>query len=279
MICCKERSAGGHSNNISMGFLDWLKNILTSDSDFKPRVVKKESKKIQEKEKVSKSKEPVINEDNDWVKVVNMRVEAMPMDSIERSGLTINSYGEAHFYEYKANEYRIPKEKREEVALGRLKGFKSIRDYIQKKGTKAQKFHLEASIKGAALYASYIKGNYKNTKAEKHEIDNNWPAKETHFDIDLYKRDITGLKAYFKERENMERIFKGLTYAIRNGSSVRKFLNDSNLIKDKELGTISAIGLVDIASFLKDMLELNENAEMRKDYNACLEAVEILKQL
>ena len=91
--------------------------------------------------------------------------------------------------------------------------------------------------------------------------------------------DITGLKAYFKERDGMERMFNGLTYAIRNGSSVRKFLNDSNLIKDKELKPIAAIGFADVASFLKDMLKLNENAEMRKDYNACLQAVKILKEV
>jgi len=265
-----------------MGFLDWLKTIFMTDGDFKSRPkdlkpkVKSKSNKAEEKEKVSKSKKPVGNEDNDWVKVVNMRVEAMPMNTIKRLGITIDRYGYDHFNEYKANEWRIPKENREEVALNRLQGFKSIRDHIQKEGTKAQKFHLESSIKGAVLYASYLKGEYKNNKAEKYEIDNNWPAKETHFGQELFKRDITGLKAYFKERDGMERMFNGLTYAIRNGSSVRKFLNDSNLIKDKELKPIAAIGFADVASFLKDMLKLNENAEMRKDYNACLEAVKIL---
>ena len=76
----------------------------------------------------------------------------LPSQSIRDvlSNLKLNNY------EYKNNEFRVPKEDREEVALGRLQGLKSIRDYIQTKGTNAQKFHLDASIKGAALYASSL---------------------------------------------------------------------------------------------------------------------------
>ena len=124
------------------------------------------SKKIQEKEKVTKSKEPLISDDNIWVEVVNTRIRAMPMFIIKMAGGTINSYGHAHYEEYKANEHRIPKEEREEVAENRLKGFKSIRNHIQKHGTEEQKFHLDASIKGAALYASYFKKKYKNKKGD-----------------------------------------------------------------------------------------------------------------
>ena len=36
----------------------------------------------------------------------------------------------------------------------------------------------------------------------------------------LYKRDMSGLKVYFKEMNNMERIFNELTGAIRNGYTV-----------------------------------------------------------
>lgn len=148
-----------------MGIFKWIKDIFSSDDDFKLRV-KKKSKKIQENSKVSKSKEPLINKDNTWVKVVNMRVRAMPMDIIKMAGDTINSYGHAHYEEYKDNEHRIPKQEREEVAENRLKGFKSIRNHIQKHGTEEQKFHLEASIKGADLYASYFKKKYKNKKGD-----------------------------------------------------------------------------------------------------------------
>ena len=38
-----------------------------------------------------------------------------------------------------------------------------------------------------------------------------------------------------------------------------------------------ARGFNDVASFLKDMLEINENPELRKDYDACIEAVKILE--
>ena len=148
-----------------MALLNWLKSVFLSDDDFKPRV-KKKSNKIQEKEKVTKSKEPVISDDNIWVEVVNTRVRAMPMDIIKMAGDTINSYGHAHYEEYKANEHRIPKQEREEVAENRLKGFKSIRNHIQKHGTEEQKFHLDASIKGADLYASYFKKKYKNKKGD-----------------------------------------------------------------------------------------------------------------
>ena len=148
-----------------MTLLNWLKSVFLSDDDFKPRV-KKKSNKIQEKEKVTKSKEPVISDDNIWVEVVNTRVRAMPMDIIKMAGDTINSYGHAHYEEYKANEHRIPKQEREEVAENRLKGFKSIRNHIQKHGTEEQKFHLDASIKGADLYASYFKKKYKNKKGD-----------------------------------------------------------------------------------------------------------------
>ena len=112
-----------------MALLNWLKSVFLSDDDFKPRV-KKKSNKIQEKEKVTKSKEPVISDDNIWVEVVNTRVRAMPMDIIKMAGDTINSYGHAHYEEYKANEHRIPKQEREEVAENRLKGFKSIRNHL-----------------------------------------------------------------------------------------------------------------------------------------------------
>ena len=64
--------------------------------------------------------------------------------------------GKEHFVEYKNNEFRVPKEKRQEVALSRVEGLSSIRDYIKIKGSKKQKFHYESSLKGALLYASSL---------------------------------------------------------------------------------------------------------------------------
>ncbi len=140
---------------------DVVDEILT---EFETKTKKEQLKRLQAvkekkeiKKKVSKSKKHVITEENKpWIKVVDMRVQAMPMDFIKQLGYTIDSLGHDHFQEYKNNEFRVPKEDREEVALGRLQGLKSIRDYIQTKGTNAQKFHLDASIKGAALYASSL---------------------------------------------------------------------------------------------------------------------------
>lgn len=93
----------------------------------------------------------------------------------------------------------------------------------------------------------------------------------------MFKRDMTGLMAYFKEMTNMERIFNELTGAIRNGYTVEKYLKDANLMDDPEIREIAARGFNDVASFLKDMLEINENPELRKDYDACIEAVKILE--
>ena len=75
---------------------------------------------------------------------------------------------------------------------------------------------------------------------------------------------------------NMERIFNQLTGAIRNGYSVRQYLKKANLLNDKEIRIAAAKGFSDVSSFLIDMLEINENSELRKDFNACVEAVKIL---
>jgi|TARA_B110000211_G_C14031023_1_gene532140 hypothetical protein len=92
----------------------------------------------------------------DAIELLEMRVQAMPMDVMERFGYTTDSLGNDHFNEYKANESNVPKEKRDEVALDRLKSLRAISTTIQEKGSKAQKFHLEASLKGALLYASSL---------------------------------------------------------------------------------------------------------------------------
>lgn len=95
-------------------------------------------------------------------------------------------------------------------------------------------------------------------------------------DPHLFKRDLSGLQAYFKEFQNMERIFNELTSGIRNGISVREYLAEANLLGDNELKIAAAKGFNDVSSFLIDMLDSNENSELRTDYNACIEAVRIL---
>ncbi len=92
-----------------------------------------------------------------------LRIFIRPFDFIKRT-YTVNSLGEEHFAEYLANQVQVPEDKREEVALARVEGLSSIRDYIQSEGSKAQKFHLDASIKGALLYASSLGVNVDKYK-------------------------------------------------------------------------------------------------------------------
>lgn len=125
------------------------------------------------------------------------------------------------------------------------------------------------------IFDFFGKSKDKN-KAQKYQRDNDLPEKAEVLGQTLYKRDMSGLQAYFKKMNNMERIFTEFTGAIRNGYTVEKYLNDANLMGDQEIKEIAARGFNDISSFLKDMLEIKENAELRKDYNACIEAVKIL---
>ena len=92
----------------------------------------------------------------------------------------------------------------------------------------------------------------------------------------LFKRDMTGLLEYFKEMPNMERIYNEFTHAIRNGYTVKKYLNDANLMNDEEISSIAGKGFDVIAGFLEDMLKICENPELRKDFEACNEASSIL---
>ena len=123
--------------------------------------------------------------------------------------------------------------------------------------------------------------NFSNKKSEEesknsYELNNDLPDKDNLLGQDLYKRDLTGLKAYFNDRPNMERIFNELTFAIRNGYSVKAYLSESNLMNDPEIKSIIIIGFSDVSSFLKDMLNIKENGELRRDYEALKEAINIL---
>lgn len=104
-----------------------------------------------------------MNDDNIWIKTVNIRVESMPLSpaSSELStGTGMEDLGKMHCNEYKANESNIPENDRKSVAISRLEGFFSIRDYIQTKGSREQKFHLDASIIGAVLFAALKEDTY-----------------------------------------------------------------------------------------------------------------------
>ena len=71
-------------------------------------------------------------------------------------------------------------------------------------------------------------------------------------------------------------IYKRKNTLFGNGFSVEKYLKEANLLDDPEIREIAARGFSDISVFLSDMLELDYNAEVQKDQQACMEAIEIL---
>ena len=82
----------------------------------------------------------------------------------------------------------------------------------------------------------------------------------------LYKKDLSGLQAYFKKFPNIEQIFNQFTYAIRKESTILGFLGKFGLLNDKKIRKAAEKGFRDVSSFLEDMLKLQENTELRKDY-------------
>ena len=57
-----------------------------------------------------------------------------------------------------------PADKRIEVAIDRVEGFFSLKEYLTNNGSKAQKFHLDASLKGALIYATTLGVNIDEYK-------------------------------------------------------------------------------------------------------------------
>lgn len=121
----------------------------------------------------------------------------------------------------------------------------------------------------------FLKRNSKN-KSDNYQRDNDLPPKEVVLGQTLYKRDITGFAVFLDDMPNMKRIFSELTWAIRNNHSVENYLTQANLMNDDEIRQIAKKGFNDIATFLSDMLEIKENEELKKDLNACIEAINIL---
>ena len=119
----------------------------------------------------------------------------------------------------------------------------------------------------------------KKEVVEQYKIDDDMPASmdTTIEGRKMFKRDMTGLLAYFEERPDMERLYNEFTHLIRNGHTVNEYLNGANVMDDLEVRSTVRKGFDDIAGFLKDMLEIQENEELRKDFNACVEATTILK--
>ena len=134
----------------------WSLKGIYEDVDYNDEVKMKEYLIKQSYSSIYKSvKIKLTDEQKYWLNLVNIRVNALPFDFIERT-YTVDSMGEEHASEYINNEFKVPKDKRKEVALSRAEGLSSIRDYIKSKGSKKQKFHYESSLKGALLYASSL---------------------------------------------------------------------------------------------------------------------------
>ena len=117
--------------------------------------------------------------------------------------------------------------------------------------------------------------NYKLNNDLPPKIKNNLSSSNSDNEF-VFKKDITGLMAYFKERPNIGRLYDELTWSIRHNLRVEEYLKKANIMHDDELKRIVAIGFNDILTFLEEMLKMNENEEMRKDYNALKESILIL---
>ena len=115
-------------------------------------------------------------------------------------------------------------------------------------------------------------------KKNKYTLGNNSPSTININENKLYKKDLDGLKSYFKEMKNMERIFNEMTYSIRNGMTVGSYLKKSKLLEDREVSIVLLKGFTDIKEFLEGMYSLHENDELKKDISACYEAIEIIQK-
>ena len=118
-----------------------------------------------------------------------------------------------------------------------------------------------------------------NSKTNKYEKDSDSTGKIDVLGKTLYKKDISGLKEYFKKNPTMGRVYDDFTLSIRNGLTVSEFLEKSNLLVNDEIRNATALGFTDIVSFLVDMLKINKNAELRKDLYAFVEASKILLKI
>ena len=89
---------------------------------------------------------------------------------------------------------------------------------------------------------------------------------------------MRGLKEYFRKHPNTGRVYDDFTSSIRNGYTVREFLEKSNLLVNDEIRNAIVLGFNAIVSFLKEMLEIKEDDEIKNDLDALLEAIKILNK-
>ena len=116
-------------------------------------IITKKIKKPKNSDRKSTSKS-LSDDQKYFLDAVKKRVRAMG----ELKDFDVEDLAYAHCDEYIniAERIPIPKNKRNDVALDRILGFTSIQEYISKNATKVEKFHFEASLQGAMLYAKHL---------------------------------------------------------------------------------------------------------------------------
>ena len=110
---------------------------------------------------------PLSEKKQAWLTLINNRVALLPLNSDAtkmKIGGNIDDLAAMHYEEYKIGESRVPKNKIKEVAINRIDGFISIKDYINVHYSKEHKFHFDASLQGALLYASSLGVDIKKYK-------------------------------------------------------------------------------------------------------------------
>jgi len=207
-----------------------------------------------------------------WLGLVDMRVKATNFDFIKRT-YSVDSFGQEHFNEYKANEHKVPKEEREEVATSRVNGLLSIQDYINKEGSEEQKFHHASSLKGAKLYASSL-GVQDQLDFEFDEI---MAIIDLHVGLEIVIREFENYTEKFKEN-------KELTESVRIELKNRFSVIDGEInLKKQEILFKEFIDIISpFPTFL--MVVLNdfaynqfEQAKYKEGLNLSAQSISLLK--
>jgi hypothetical protein len=94
----------------------------------------------------------------DLLDVINNRIQSDWKNKI--AGKSMDEVALYHYETYIANEERVPKKDRKEVADSRVTSFLSIKTYIEESGTDEQKFSFDATITASLMLSStYIDFN------------------------------------------------------------------------------------------------------------------------
>ena len=117
--------------------------------------------------------------------------------------------------------------------------------------------------------------NYINPKIK--TFGKNYKIELNDVDYLFYTGLMNSLKKHFKENPKTKKVFTDLTNVIRDGISVEEYINSSAFMNNSELKKAVANDLENVLIYLKGMLQVKENIEIRKDYNACLEVIKIVK--